>query len=288
MKQECLKWLMRGGTAVLLAGAVGLLLWQGTRHVSERELSARPQRLAAATVETMGTEAAVSAAETTLHTGTRRTKTASAKRAGQASQETRTAPESTTPAAETVTFPLELNAASAAELEQLPHIGAVLAERITAYRDQIGGFSNREQLLEVEGIGEATLYEIYDLLYLENETFPEPEPAGAPAPAAEPQPAGAPAPAAEPQPAETAPPATEPPAAAAPAVTFPLDLNQATAAELEQIPEMQPELAEKIVAFRQQIQAFSSVYELLYVDGMTEAYFVQLRDYVQITEELAQ
>ena len=280
MKQECLKWLMRGGTAVLLAGAVGLLLWQGTRHVSERELSARPQRLAAATVETTGTEAAASAAETTLHTGTRRTKTASAKRAGQASQETRTAPESTTPAAETVTFPLELNAASAAELEQLPHIGAVLAERITAYRDQIGGFSNREQLLEVEGIGEATLYEIYDLLYLENETFPEPEP--------EPEPAGAPAPAAEPQPTETAPPATEPPAAAAPAVTVPLDLNQATAAELEQIPEMQPELAEKIVAFRQQIQAFSSVYELLYVDGMTEAYFVQLRDYVQITEELAQ
>lgn len=276
MKQECLKWLMRGGTTVLLAGAVGLLLWQGTRHVSERELSARPRRLAAATVETTGTEAAVSAAETTLHTGTRRTKTASAKRAGQASQETRTAPESTTPAPETVTFPLELNAASAAELEQLPHIGAVLAERITAYRDQIGGFSNREQLLEVEGIGEATLYEIYDLLYLENETFPEPEP--------ESEPAGAPAPAAEPQPAETVPPAAEPPAA----VTFPLDLNQATAAELEQIPGMQPELAEKIVAFRQQIQAFSSVYELLYVDGMTEAYFVQLRDYVQITEERAQ
>ena len=278
MKQECLKWLMRGGTTVLLAGAVGLLLWQGTRHVSERELSARPQRLAAATVETTDTEDAVSAAETTLHTGTRRAKTASAKRTGQASLETRTAPESTTPAAETVTFPLELNAASAAELEQLPHIGAVLAERITAYRDQIGGFSNREQLLEVEGIGEATLYEIYDLLYLENETFPEPEP----------EPAEAPAPAAEPQPAETAPPATEPPAAAAPAVTFPLDLNRATAAELEQIPEMQPELAEKIVAFRQQIQAFSSVYELLYVDGMTEAYFVQFRDYVQITEELAQ
>lgn len=269
---------MRGGTTVLLAGAVGLLLWQGTRHVSERELSARPRRLAAATVETTDTEDAVSAAETTLHTGTRRTKTASAKRAGRASQETRTAPESTTPAAETVTFPLELNAASAAELEQLPHIGAVLAERITAYRDQIGGFSNREQLLEVEGIGEATLYEIYDLLYLENETFPEPEP----------EPAGVPAPAAEPQPAETAPPATEPLAAAAPAVTFPLDLNQATAAELEQIPGMQPELAEKIVAFRQQIQAFSSVYELLYVDGMTEAYFVQLRDYVQITEERAQ
>lgn len=282
MNQECLKWLMRGGTTVLLAGAVGLLLWQGTRHVSERELSARPQRLAAATVETTGTEDVVSAVETTLHTGIRRTKTASAKRAGQASQETRTAPESTTPAAETVTFPLELNAASAAELEQLPHIGAVLAERITAYRDQIGGFSNREQLLEVEGIGEATLYEIYDLLYLENETFPEPEPEP------EPEPAESPAPAAAPQPAETAPPATEPPAAAAPAVTFPLDLNRATAAELEQIPEMQPELAEKIVAFRQQIQAFSSVYELLYVDGMTEAYFVQLRDYVQITEERAQ
>ena len=278
MKQECSKWLVRGGTTVLLAGAVGLLLWQGTRHISEREHSSQPQRLAAATVETTDTETAVSVVETTLHTGTRRTKTASAKHAGRAAKETQTAPKSTTPAAETVTFPLELNAASAAELEQLPQIGAVLAERITAYRDQIGGFSNREQLLEVEGIGEATLNEIYDLLYLENETFPEPEP----------EPAESPAPAAEPQPAETAPPATEPPAAAAPAVTFPLDLNQATAAELEQIPEMQPELAEKIVAFRQQIQAFSSVYELLYVDGMTETCFVQLREYVQITEERAQ
>ena len=278
MKQECSKWLVRGGTIVLLAGAVGLLLWQGTRHISEREHAAQPQRLAAATVETTDMEAAVSAAETTLHTGTCRTKTASAKRAGRAAKETQTAPKSTTPAAETVTFPLELNAASAAELEQLPQIGAVLAERITAYRDQIGGFSNREQLLEVEGIGETTLNEIYDLLYLENETFPEPEQ----------EPAESPAPAAEPQPAETAPPATEPPAAAAPAVTFPLDLNQATAAELEQIPEMQPELAEKIVAFRQQIQAFSSVYELLYVDGMTETCFVQLREYVQITEERAQ
>ncbi|MFR4393279.1 MAG: helix-hairpin-helix domain-containing protein [Ruminococcus callidus] len=279
MKQECLKWLMRGGTTVLLTGAVGLLLWRGHGTFPKGNFPPRPQRLAAATVETTGTEVAVSAAETTLHwhppdengfcqacrTGFPRNSDGSGKHhAGSRNRYLSAGTE---------------RGFGGGTGTAAPH-RAVLAERITAYRDQIGGFSNREQLLEVEGIGEATLYEIYDLLYLENETFPEPEP--------EPEPAGAPAPAAAPQPAETAPPATEPPAAAAPAVTFPLDLNQATAAELEQIPEMQPELAEKIVAFRQQIQAFSSVYELLYVDGMTEAYFVQLRDYVQITEELAQ
>lgn len=264
MKRKLPKW---SGVAalVLLAGALGVLAWQGSRHLTAASGNT-PARLAAVseTVTDIGTLPAEESQPCP--------QTAAVTRQTETSVTSDSSPQTA------VTFPLELNAAGAAELEQLPGIGAVLAQRITVYRDQIGGFSNREQLLEVEGIGEATLYEIYDLLYLENETFPEPEP----------EPAGVPAPAAEPQPAETAPPATEPPAAAAPAVTFPLDLNQATAAELEQIPGMQPELAEKIVAFRQQIQAFSSVYELLYVDGMTEAYFVQLRDYVQITEERAQ
>lgn len=266
MKRKLPKW---SGVAalVLLAGALGVLAWQGSRHLTAVSGNT-PARLAAVS-------------ETVTDTGTLPAEESQpCPQTAAVTRQTETSVTSDSSPQTAVTFPLELNAAGAAELEQLPGIGAVLAQRIVAYRDQIGGFSNREQLLEVEGIGEATLYEIYDLLYLENETFPEPEP--------EPEPAGAPAPAAAPQPAETAPPATEPPAAAAPAVTFPLDLNQATAAELEQIPGMQPELAEKIVAFRQQIQAFSSVYELLYVDGMTEAYFVQLRDYVQITEELAQ
>lgn len=63
-----------------------------------------------------------------------------------------------------VKFPLDLNTATAAELQTLPGIGPVLAERILDYRAEIGGFSTVEQLMEVRGIGEKKLDAIKDLV----------------------------------------------------------------------------------------------------------------------------
>ncbi len=63
-----------------------------------------------------------------------------------------------------VKFPLDLNTATAAELQILPGIGPVLAERILDYRAEIGGFSTVEQLLEVRGIGEKKLDAVRDLV----------------------------------------------------------------------------------------------------------------------------
>lgn len=51
---------------------------------------------------------------------------------------------------------LDLNRASAAELQELPGIGPVLAERIVAWRDANGPFTEVGQLREVSGIGERT------------------------------------------------------------------------------------------------------------------------------------
>lgn len=59
---------------------------------------------------------------------------------------------------------ISLNRATAAELEALPGVGPVLAERIVAYRDQNGGFDTVEDLLEVPGIGEAKLASMRDLV----------------------------------------------------------------------------------------------------------------------------
>ena len=56
--------------------------------------------------------------------------------------------------------PLDVNAASAEELAELPGIGRVLAERIVDYRTEHGPFEAAEDLTEVSGIGERKLAEL--------------------------------------------------------------------------------------------------------------------------------
>lgn len=59
---------------------------------------------------------------------------------------------------------LDLNTATAAELEELPGVGPVLAGRIIAHRDQHGPFGEASQLREVSGIGEAKWASLRDLV----------------------------------------------------------------------------------------------------------------------------
>jgi competence protein ComEA len=59
---------------------------------------------------------------------------------------------------------VNLNTASAAELDTLPGIGPVLAGRIIEYRELHGRFSTIDQLLEVDGISRSTVEELRDLV----------------------------------------------------------------------------------------------------------------------------
>ena len=52
---------------------------------------------------------------------------------------------------------ISVNTASSVELQELPGVGPVLAERIVAFREQNGPFISLDGLLEVSGIGEAIL-----------------------------------------------------------------------------------------------------------------------------------
>ncbi len=58
--------------------------------------------------------------------------------------------------------PVNLNTASADELDKVPGIGPVLAERILDYRDSHGGFRDIEELKKVEGIGPKKFEDLKD------------------------------------------------------------------------------------------------------------------------------
>jgi len=59
---------------------------------------------------------------------------------------------------------IHLNRATASELDALPGIGPVIAERIVAHRTEHGPFTAVEDLLDVPGIGEAKLASLRDLV----------------------------------------------------------------------------------------------------------------------------
>lgn len=61
---------------------------------------------------------------------------------------------------------LDLNRATAAELELLPGIGPTAAARIVAFREQIGGYRHVEELARVKGIGEKTLARLRPLVFV--------------------------------------------------------------------------------------------------------------------------
>ncbi|MDN5574137.1 MAG: helix-hairpin-helix domain-containing protein, partial [Micrococcales bacterium] len=59
---------------------------------------------------------------------------------------------------------IDLNTATAAQLEELPKVGPVLAQRIVEHREQIGGFRSVEELDDVSGIGPAMMEAIAPLV----------------------------------------------------------------------------------------------------------------------------
>lgn len=156
-----------------------------------------------------------------------------------------------------ISYPLDLNTASIEELETLPGIGSILAQRIVSYREMVGGFSNLEELMLVNGIGTGIYEQISPYLFIIGETesiFSEPEMTDLPASEAE-----------------------------SPTEPIPmLDINTATAADFQRLPGVTPTIAENIVQLRTLIQYFQNVYELLYADGMTDALFLSIRDYLYV------
>jgi competence protein ComEA len=158
-------------------------------------------------------------------------------------------------------YRVDLNRAERAELLQLPGVGDNLATRIETYRREHGGFRTVDELTQVHGVGPATLERLRSWV----------EVAGDPS-----QPAAAKA-------ASTS---RKKPAKKADLLTEPIDINRATAEELQRLPRIGPAMAQRILEERQKAP-FRSVEELRRVRGIGPKTLDGLRPYILVKEEPA-
>ena len=159
-----------------------------------------------------------------------------------------------------------LNTADEAALQEVSGVGAVLAAEITAYRNAVGGFTRRSQLLEIPGIGEKLAARIMERFYIPDEQ-PEEAPSAS-------QAETEPAPAEQQEPEEIT------------GETVMIDLNAADRDDLMKLPDMTEALADEILRLRERLGGFQSVYELLLIPEMNPEYFEhRLREHIYIVEE---
>ena len=59
---------------------------------------------------------------------------------------------------------VNINSASKQDLMTLPGVGAVMADRILAYRAKVGSFKTREEMRNVKGIGKRRLEQLLPLI----------------------------------------------------------------------------------------------------------------------------
>ncbi|MCL5269732.1 MAG: helix-hairpin-helix domain-containing protein [bacterium] len=176
----------------------------------------------------------------------------------------RAAPES----AATPVGGIDINRATAEELDRLPGIGLAKAAAILETRRRLGGFATIEQLAEVPGIGPATLARLRPYLYAAPAARATPMARGTPVAAAVPIAPGLPN--RNPLYPTARRPEATPRSAAAPLAAR-TNINTATATELEALPGVGPVLAGRIVEDRRRNGPYRRPEDLLRVGGIGPA-----------------
>ncbi len=167
---------------------------------------------------------------------------------------------------------IDLNRAGQAELLQLPGVGPHLARRIEDYRAAHGGFRDVDELGGVEGVGPATLERLRPWVWVRDEgNGEESEVPVKAAPAAPGRGRG-----------------KSLSAARAPAkvgkLTGRVNINQATAEELQTLPGIGPKMAQHILDEREK-RPFKSADDLRRVPGLGPKRLEQLRPYITVEKD---
>lgn len=173
---------------------------------------------------------------------------------------------------------ININTASEDELMKLSGIGYVTADSIIAYRIENGGFSNIEEIINVDGIGESKFNQIKSFIFVENPVYPEPQ--------TEPQTEKSEEEPLIEEPSETDEYLPEEPAPLTLEDCIPINLNKAETDELMLLPYVNQEIAENIISLREQIGIYSNVYELLLVEGLSAAQCSEIFEYITVENDI--
>lgn len=158
-----------------------------------------------------------------------------------------------------LTYRVDLNRAGSAELQQLPGVGPAMVRRMEEYRRSYGPLESVEDLKQVGHVGPATLRRIRPWVRVDEAGVDGTPPLD------------------DHRPLKSA--RTSKKTASA---SHPVDLNRATAAQLQQVPWIGPTTARRILEERQK-QPFHSVDELRRVRGIGPKKLEKMRPFVTVS-----
>lgn len=167
---------------------------------------------------------------------------------------------STTVAASEEFIMLDINSASAEELTKLKGIGETLANEIVNYRESSGKFRNIEEIMQVKGIGESIFDDIRNHIYVVDPVYDEPEEAYVSNEN-------------DSNEEEHSPSLEE---------LAPIDINTAEKDILLLLPNVDEDIADRIIEFRERTGGFQSEYELLLIEGLSRSDVSEIMDYINL------
>ncbi|MBR1393690.1 MAG: helix-hairpin-helix domain-containing protein [Ruminococcus sp.] len=176
-------------------------------------------------------------------------------------------------------FPADINRVSFEQLNSVSGINRSVAESIIAYRDKRGVIRNFEELLDIYGIGERTLAVIRERFFISGDDYRELETTvttskTTTSKVTTSKPVTTKATTSRTSKQTTA--VTEPEAKEMREV----DIQTADADEIADALLIDPELAERLVQFREKIDAFSDIREVMLVEGFTDEMYLERRDFM--------